>query len=322
MQLKALFGVALVVGFLQGTLIGHIYTWSQEASGHRHSQQGFQSTEDLPASNSSNHHGRSYPPPGVAHYRQEALEMFRFGYGAYMQHAFPKDALRPLSCGGHQQQGGIALTLIDSLDTLITLGEVESLRRAVHWLQANASFEVDSRVHIFELTIRAVGGLLSAHELLLADPTVLPDYSGGLLPLAKDLADRLMPGFDTPTKLPLSWVNLASGAIPGDTRETCTACAGTLILELGTLSRLTGDPKYEEAAAAALAGLFRRRSPLGLVGNTLNVDTGQWVRRDSGAGAGVDSFYEYLLKVCVGGGLCACARACFFLHSFPSSCTG
>lgn len=34
----------------------------------------------------------------------------------------------------------------------------------------------------------------------------------------------------------------------------------------------------------------------GLVGNTINVDSGQWVRRDAGIGAGVDSFYEYLLK--------------------------
>ena len=45
--------------------------------------------------------------------------MFRFGYGQYMQHAFPRDDLRPLSCRGTDSQGGIALTLIDSLDTLI-----------------------------------------------------------------------------------------------------------------------------------------------------------------------------------------------------------
>ena len=39
------------------------------------------------------------------------------------------------------------------------------------------------------------------------------------------------------------------------------------------------------------------RSPLGLVGNTLNVDLPSWERHDSGIGAGIDSFYEYLLKV-------------------------
>lgn len=39
------------------------------------------------------------------------------------------------------------------------------------------------------------------------------------------------------------------------------------------------------------------RSPRGLVGNTLSCDSGQWERTDAGVGAGVDSFYEYLLKV-------------------------
>ncbi len=33
-------------------------------------------------------------------------------------------------------------------------------------------------------------------------------YSGGLLRAAAELADRLMPAFDTPTGIPLSWVNL------------------------------------------------------------------------------------------------------------------
>ena len=33
----------------------------------------------------------------------------------------------------------------------------------------------------------------------------------------------------------------------------------------------------------------------GLVGNTLSVDTGAWARTDAGVGAGIDSYYEYLL---------------------------
>ena len=54
-----------------------------------------------------------------------------------------------------------------------------------------------------------------------------------------------------------------------------------------------------------LAGM---RSPqTGLVGNTLDVDTRTWVRTDSSIGAGIDSFYEYLLKVpaCLGFSHCA-----------------
>jgi hypothetical protein len=33
-----------------------------------------------------------------------------------------------------------------------------------------------------------------------------------------------------------------------------------------------------------------------LVGNVLNINTGDWVRRDSGVGAGIDSYYEYVAK--------------------------
>ena len=45
--------------------------------------------------------------------------MVMFGYEQYMQHAFPQDDLRPISCRGHDTQGGIANTLVDSLDTLL-----------------------------------------------------------------------------------------------------------------------------------------------------------------------------------------------------------
>ena len=290
--------------------------------------------------------------------------MFRFGYGQYMQRAFPKDDLRPISCRGKNSQGGIALTLIDSLDTLIVrgccecgvgaaavapllpsrrqcpamalhpavagqaqaaglhmqagcamasqmavaavhaphavpalvqvMGERERLREAVRWLAANVTFDIDARVHVFELTIRAVGGMLSAHMLLeqvgagagmqgwLAgqagrgmradtgggrlrrkgrqsraadccmllwphdpahgvlwspchpavrrcqpssptspflhlrllgcwlpqDASLVPGYDGSLLRLSVDLTDRFLPAFETPTGIPLSWVNL------------------------------------------------------------------------------------------------------------------
>lgn len=53
-----------------------------------------------------------------------------------------------------------------------------------------------------------VGGLLSMHALLTRNSAIMPNYSGGLLRLATDLGDRLLPAFNTPTGIPLSWVNL------------------------------------------------------------------------------------------------------------------
>lgn len=53
-----------------------------------------------------------------------------------------------------------------------------------------------------------------------------------------------------------------------------TAGAGSLILEFGTLSRLTGDERFERAAYKAFFALWNQRSDVGLVGNTVNIWSG------------------------------------------------
>lgn len=119
-----------------------------------------------------------------------------------------------------------------------------------------------------------------------------------LLSLAHDLAERLLPAFDkTETGIPLPRVNLKTG-VPEDGRTTtCTAGGGSLLLEFSLLSRLVGDPIYEIYARRAVRGLFsRRNADTGLVGNVVDVHTGEWTGKMAGLGAGVDSFYEILLK--------------------------
>ncbi|XP_011706728.1 PREDICTED: ER degradation-enhancing alpha-mannosidase-like protein 3, partial [Wasmannia auropunctata] len=95
-------------------------------------------------------------------------------------------------------------------------------------------------------------------------------------------------------------VNLKHGmkGVPMEiSRETCTACAGSMILEMAALSRLTGEPIFEEKAQKAMDVLWRmRHRGTDLMGSVLNVNSGDWVRRDSGVGAGIDSYYEYCLK--------------------------
>ena len=53
-----------------------------------------------------------------------------------------------------------------------------------------------------------------------------------------------------------------------------TAGAGSLILEFGTLSRLTGDDRFEKAAFKAFFALWNRKSDIGLVGNTIHTFSG------------------------------------------------
>lgn len=46
----------------------------------------------------------------------------------------------------------------------------------------------------------------------------------------------------------------------------------------------------------ALKALYHHRSPIGLLGNHIDVQTGRWTAQDAGIGGGVDSYYEYLVK--------------------------
>jgi mannosidase alpha-like ER degradation enhancer 2 len=108
------------------------------------------------------------------------------------------------------------------------------------------------------------------------------------------LGNRLLPVFNSPTGLPYVYVNLHTGQV----RDAITnpAETGTLLLEFGTLSKLTGKPVFYEKAKRALVETFKRRSRLGLVGQSINVETGAWTNADSHISGGIDSYYEYLWK--------------------------
>ncbi|KAI2604692.1 glycoside hydrolase family 47 protein [Hypoxylon sp. NC1633] len=140
-------------------------------------------------------------------------------------------------------------------------------------------------------------------------------YDGQLLRLALDLAQRLLPAFYTQTGLPYPRVNLRHGIpfylnspLHGTTldpkpedgspevTETCSAGAGSLVLEFTVLSRLTGDPRFEQVAKRAFWAVWSRRSNIGLIGTGVDAEAGHWIEGFTGIGAGVDSFFEYALK--------------------------
>lgn len=50
-----------------------------------------------------------------------------------------------------------------------------------------------------------------------------------------------------------------------------------------------------------------------LMGSVLNVNSGDWVRRDSGVGAGIDSYYEYCLKAYI---LLGNIYLCNYMHIY------
>ena len=177
------------------------------------------------------------------------------------------------------------MTPVDALDTLILMkldGEADKARALI---VKDLSFDRDVYVKNFEITIRLLGGLLSSYQLT---------NDKRLLDLAEDLGNRLLPAFNSPTGLPYVYVNLRTGQVRDP--KTNPAETGTLLLEFGMLSKLTGKPIFYEKAKRALVETFKRRSPIGLVGSTINAETGAWSDPDSHISGGIDSYYEYLWK--------------------------
>ncbi|EKM59635.1 glycoside hydrolase family 47 protein [Phanerochaete carnosa HHB-10118-sp] len=226
-------------------------------------------------------------------------ELWYHGFDNYMKHGAGPDWYNLANVATNDVAGNFSVTLVDALDTLVVLNDTIGFENAVQDVIRAVSFNVNTKPQVFETTIRVLGGLLSGHQFASkpGQPFYIPWYRGELLSLAHDLGERLLPAFKTPTGLPYARINLRHGIRPGESIDSCTAGAGSLILEFGTLSRLTGDDRFEKAAYKAFFALWNKRSDIGLVGNTVNIWTGTWTHPEvNGIGAGVDSFYEYALK--------------------------
>ncbi len=211
---------------------------------------------------------------------------FRHAWDGYMAYAAGHDELRPISgTGSDWYRASLLMTPVDAYDTMLLMGLDAEAAQAKALILEHLDFDLDMDVQVFEITIRHLGALLTAYEME-GDPRWLR--------LATDLGDRLLPAFHSPTGMPFRFVNLRTGAV----RDSLSNPAeiGTLVLEFGTLSRLTGDPRYYAAALRAVWSVWHRRSPLGLVGEQIDVTTGEWTRPVSHVGGGIDSWYEYLLK--------------------------
>jgi mannosidase alpha-like ER degradation enhancer 2 len=204
----------------------------------------------------------------------------------YKRYAWGHDALKPLSKTPHDWYGqSLLMTPVDALDTLVLMKLDAEADKARELIVHDLSFDRDISVKNFEITIRLLGGLLSGYQLT---------SDKRLLALAEDLGNRLLPAFNSPTGLPYVYVNLRTGAVRDPISNP--AETGTLLLEFGTLSKLTGNPVFYDKAKRALVETYKRRSPIGLVGSSINVETGAWTDTDSHISGGIDSYYEYLWK--------------------------
>src|SRR4029453_8644542 len=167
--------------------------------------------------------------PGTKNLSAEVKAEFVHAWNGYKKYAWGHDDLKPLSRTHHDwYPQPLLMTAVDSLDTMILMdmdGEAAATRK---YIVDNLSFDKDIEVQNFEITIRLLGGLLTNYQLT---------GDKRFLDLAEDLGNRLLPVFNSPTGMPYRYVNLKTGKVSKPISNP--AETGTLIVEFGTLSKLT-----------------------------------------------------------------------------------
>ncbi|XP_010544166.1 PREDICTED: mannosyl-oligosaccharide 1,2-alpha-mannosidase MNS1 [Tarenaya hassleriana] len=227
--------------------------------------------------------------------RQKVKEAMIHAWSSYEKYAWGKDELQPQTKDGVDSFGGLGATLIDALDTLYIMGLDEQFQKAKEWVATSLDFDKDYDASMFETTIRVVGGLLSAYDL-----------SGDkiFLDKAKDITDRLLPAWDTPSGIPYNIINLRHGNTHNPTwagGDSILADSGTEQLELIALSQRTGDLKYQQKVEKVISELNKNFPADGLLPIYINPNTATPSYSTTTFGAMGDSFYEYLLKVWIQG---------------------
>lgn len=224
------------------------------------------------------------------------IEAFQHAWKGYKQYAWGHDELKPIS-KTYSEWFGLGLTLIDALDTMWILGQKQEFEEAKKWVidELNLGKSVD--VNLFETTIRILGGLLSVYNLT-GDQVFLDK--------ASELGDRLMPAFNTPSKIPYSDVNIGLGTAhpPRWTSDSTVAEVTSIQLEFRELSRLTKNDKYQAAVDDVMKQIHRLEGKKdGLVPMFINTNSGKFSHLGVYTlGARADSYYEYLLKQWIQGG--------------------
>jgi mannosyl-oligosaccharide alpha-1,2-mannosidase len=157
------------------------------------------------------------------------------------------------------------------------------------------------------MTIRMLGGLLSAHYLSTTFPQLAPltdddpNQPGEDLYIEKaaDLADRILGAFDSQSGVPFASINLnTSEGVPSksDGGASSTAEAATLQLEFKYLAKLTGEAHFWESVEKVIQVIDGQHREDGLLPIFINANTGQFRGENIRLGSRGDSYYEYLIK--------------------------
>uniref|UniRef100_A0A672SM34 alpha-1,2-Mannosidase n=1 Tax=Sinocyclocheilus grahami TaxID=75366 RepID=A0A672SM34_SINGR len=221
--------------------------------------------------------------------------MMKHAWDSYRQYGWGHNELKPIAKKGHSTNifgnSQMGATIVDALDTLYIMGLHDEFKDAQEWIEQNLDFSVNAEVSVFEVNIRFIGGLLAAYYLSGQEVFKVK---------AVQLAEKLLPAFNTPTGIPWAMVNLKSGVGRNwgwaSAGSSILAEFGTLHMEFVHLTYLTGNPAYYQKVMHIRKLLAKMDRPNGLYPNYLNPRTGRWGQHHTSVGGLGDSFYEYLLK--------------------------
>ncbi|RYC60100.1 hypothetical protein CHU98_g6108 [Xylaria longipes] len=232
--------------------------------------------------------------------REKVKSAFITSWDAYFANAWGYDRYHPVSEKGSQMSpDGLGWIIVDSLDTIMLMNLTERLAEPRKWLQRRLDYNQDQDVNTFEMTIRMLGGLLSAHYLTTKLPNAASRRDSVYLAKAVELADRLLPAYESRSGIPYASVHLAKakGVLShADGGSSSTAEAGTLQLEMKYLSYLTGNDTYWRKAERVMKVLSGNHASDGLVPIFVHPESGRFTSREIRLGSRGDSYYvkQYL----------------------------
>lgn len=224
-------------------------------------------------------------------YAERVRNCMQRNFQAYWQRCPGGDEYEPVedSCS---EWFGMGLTAIDSIDTLVLMGLKNEYEEVRSWAATSMNVVDNSRsINMFELVIRALGGLNSAYALT---------RDQLWLTRAVQLGDAVLHAFSSRTGCPPTSVSLNAGPAAREAEEgtmVSTAEAGTLQLEFRTLTRMSGDVRYANAADKCEAAMVRAIPQGRVVPLLFDSSSGYYASGTRQTiGAHVDSFVEMLLK--------------------------
>ncbi|WFD04474.1 mannosyl-oligosaccharide 1,2-alpha-mannosidase [Malassezia obtusa] len=222
----------------------------------------------------------------------------------YKRHAWGADEVRPVSMKPNNNFNGWGATIVDALDTLLVMDLHEEYNLARHHVydidfhyiggERSAYGQHDGRVPVFETGIRYLGGLLSAYDL-----------TGDALMLdrAEELAQLILPAFDTLTGLPVGRMRFdepSNFTEPRGRHESVVLAEATsMLLEFTRLWQVTGNRTYFDRVQRVTDFIDRNltaKSELGSLMTTRIYPESPTLGGKYTFGGQADSYYEYLVK--------------------------